>query len=124
MTRRAEIGASSVLGEMSGQVKQMVEQTQSQMSRTVGDVVQQLEREIEVAASSTAVMSGQATKIAVADVHRELQAQLDLNRVESQRRDADTRKQMVEIAANLATLTDQLNRFKPASVADVSGSRE
>ena len=31
---------------------------------------------------------------------------------------------MDEIAANLATLTDQLNRFKPASVADVSGSQE
>ena len=31
---------------------------------------------------------------------------------------------MDEIAANLATLTDQLNRFKPASVEDVSGSQE
>ena len=31
---------------------------------------------------------------------------------------------MDEIAANLATLTNQLNRFKPASVADVSGSHE
>ena len=31
---------------------------------------------------------------------------------------------MDEIAANLATLTNQLNRFKPASVADVSGSQE
>ena len=31
---------------------------------------------------------------------------------------------MDEIVANLATLTSQLNRFKPASVADVSGSQE
>ena len=31
---------------------------------------------------------------------------------------------MDEIAASLATLTDQLNRFKLASVADVSGSQE
>ena len=31
---------------------------------------------------------------------------------------------MDEIAANLATLTNQLNRFKPASVAEVSGSQE
>ena len=31
---------------------------------------------------------------------------------------------MDEIAANLATLTDQLNRFKPASVAEVSGSQK
>ena len=83
-----------------------------------------MEREIEVAASSAAATSGQTTKTAVADVRRELQAQLDLNRAESQCRDVDARKQMAGIAANLATLTDQLNRFKPASVADVSGSRE
>ena len=31
---------------------------------------------------------------------------------------------MTEIAASLATLTDQLNRFKPASVADISGSQK
>ena len=31
---------------------------------------------------------------------------------------------MDEIAANLATLTDQLNQFKLASVAEVSGSQE
>lgn len=30
---------------------------------------------------------------------------------------------MNEIAANLATLTEQLNRFKPASVSDVAGSQ-
>ena len=102
----------------------MVEQTHSQMLRIVGDAVQQLEREIEVAASSATATSGHATKTAVADVRRELQAQLELNRAESQRRDADAREQMAEIVANLATLMDQLNRFKPASVADVSGSRE
>ena len=31
---------------------------------------------------------------------------------------------MDEIAASLTTLTNQLNRFKPASVAEVSGSQE
>ena len=31
---------------------------------------------------------------------------------------------MDEIAVNLATLTDQLNQFKPASVAEVSGSQK
>ena len=31
---------------------------------------------------------------------------------------------MDEIAASLTTLTNQLNRFRPTSVADVSGSQE
>ena len=31
---------------------------------------------------------------------------------------------MAEIATNLATLTEQLNRFKPASVSDVAGGQE
>ena len=42
LTRRAEINTSSMLGEFSGQVKQVVEQSEAQMSRTVGSVVQQL----------------------------------------------------------------------------------
>ena len=54
----------------------------------------------------------------------DFQAQLEQTRAESQRRDADAKRQMDEIAANLATLTNQLNRFKPASVADVSGSQK
>ena len=60
----------------------------------------------------------------VAEVRRNFQAQLDQTRVESQRRDADAKQKMDEIAVNLATLTNQLNQFKPASVADVSGSQE
>ena len=62
--------------------------------------------------------------MAVADAHRKFLAQLDRTHAESQRRDADAKRQMDEIAANLATLTDQLNRFKPASVEDVLGSQE
>ena len=44
--------------------------------------------------------------------------------MESQWRDADAKRQMDEISTNLAMLTDQLNRFKPVSVEDVSGSQE
>ena len=60
----------------------------------------------------------------VADAHREFQAQIELTRVESQHRDAEARRQMAEIAANLATLTEQFNRFKPASAAEVAGGQE
>ena len=62
--------------------------------------------------------------MAVAEARRKFQAQLMQTHAQSQRRDVDTKRQMEEIAANLATLTDQLNRFKPASVDDVSASEQ
>ena len=62
--------------------------------------------------------------MAVGDARRGFQAQIELTRAELQCKDADVRKQMAEIAANLAALTNQLNKFKPASVADVLDSRE
>ena len=93
-------------------------------SRTVGSTVQQLEKEIEVAASNATATSEHATRMVIAEARRNFQAQLEHNRAESQHRDADTKKHMDEIAARLTTLTDQLNRFKPVRVADVSGSQE
>ena len=50
LTQRAEANTSSVLGEVTGEVKWVVEQTQAQTSHVVGSTVQQLEKEIEVAA--------------------------------------------------------------------------
>ena len=49
IAQRAEISTSSVFGKLSGQMRQAAEQTKSQMSRTVGAAVQQLEQEIQVA---------------------------------------------------------------------------
>ena len=72
--RRAEITKSSMLGEFTGQIKQVVEQREAQMSCAVGSVVQQLEKEIEVAASSVTATSEYATQMAVADVRRDFQA--------------------------------------------------
>ena len=122
LSQCAEINTSSVLGEVTGEVKRVVEQTQAQMSHAVGTAVQQLEKEIEVAASSAIATSERATQMAVAEACRNFQAQLDQTCAESQRRDAEANQKMDEIAVNLATLIDQLNRFKPASVADVLGS--
>ena len=93
-------------------------------SRAVGDAFQQLEQEIGVTASSATATSKQATQKAVADAHHDFQSQLDQTRVELQRKDADAKQQMDKIAADLATLTEQLNRFKPAKEADVKGSQE
>ena len=106
LSRRAGASVSSVRGEFTGQVRQVAEQSQAHTSRVVGDTVQQLEKEIEVAASSATATSEQATRIAVADARRDFQAQLEQTRAESQRRDVEARQKMNEIAVNLATLTE------------------
>ena len=70
----------------------MVEQSQAHTSHVVGDAIQQLEKEIEVAASSATATSAQAAKIAIVDVRHDFQAQLDQTHAESQRRDAEARQ--------------------------------
>ena len=57
MTRRADANTSSVLGEVMGEVKRVMEQTQAQTSHTIGSAFQQLEKEIEVAASGATATS-------------------------------------------------------------------
>ena len=83
LSQHAEVNTSSVLGEVAGEVKRVVEQTQAQTSHTVGSTVQQLEKEIEVAPSSVTVMSERATRMAVAEARHDFQAQLDQTRAES-----------------------------------------
>ena len=61
--------------------------------------------------------------MAMAEVRSEFQSQLDQIRAESLRRDAKARQKMNEIAVNLTTLIEQLNQFKPASVAEVTGTQ-
>ena len=114
LSQCAKINTSSVLGEVTGEVKRVVEQTQAQTSHAVGTAVQQLEKEIEVAVSSAAATSERTTRMAVAEARRYFQAQLDQTRAESQCKDAEAKQKMDEIAVNLPTLTDQLNQFKPA----------
>ena len=123
MSRRTEIASSSVVGEMTGRVKEAVERSQEEMSRAVGSSIQQLEQHIEVAATGATAASAEATKAAVERTRNELQAQMNANRAESQRRDADVRTKMAEISANLALLTEQLNKFGPARTVDVASGQ-
>ena len=67
LAQRAEISTSSALGEVTGEFWRVVEQTQAQTSHTVGTVVQQLEKEIEVAASGAPATSESVTRMAVAE---------------------------------------------------------
>ena len=77
-----------------------------QTSHAVGTAVQQLEIETEVVASRATAMSERATRMVMAEAHRDFQAQLDQTRAELPRRDAESKQKMDEIAVNLATLTD------------------
>ena len=65
----------------------------------------------------------QSTRVAVEDVRRESQAQLDQIRADLQWKEEETKRQVEQIAKGLETLTEQLNSFKPASVGQVQGSQ-
>ena len=80
-----------------------MEQSQAQTSHAVGSAVQQLEKEIEVAASSATATSERAMQMAMAKVRSEFQAQLDQTRAESLHRDEEAKQKMNEIAVNLST---------------------
>ena len=100
-----------------------MEHAQAQTSHTVGSAFQQLEKEIEVAASGATATSENVTRLAVAEARNDFKAQLDQTRAELQRREEGMKCQVEEVAQGLSNLTEQLNSFKPASVGQVQGSQ-
>ena len=68
--------------------------------------------------------SEQKTQVVVEDVHSSIQAQIEQIHADAQRRDEEAKRQVGNIAAELLTLTEQLNKFKPASVTEVSGGQQ
>ena len=64
------------------------------------------------------------THVVVEGVRRNVQTQVEQIRGDSQRRDKESKRQVEKIAANLATLTEQLNRFKPTSTVEVTGNQQ
>ena len=62
LTQSAEATTLSVLGEVTGEIKRGMEQTQAQTSHTVGSTFQQLEKEIEVAVSGATATSESITR--------------------------------------------------------------
>ena len=104
MTRRAEANTSRVLGDVTGEVKRVMEQTQAQTSHTVGSAVQRWAKEIEVAASGATVMAESVTRLAVAEAQNEFKAQFDQIRAESQRREAEMARQVDEVDKDSVTL--------------------
>ena len=83
LTHRAEASVSQVANVLSGQVQQVAVQTSFEMSRIAEKVTQQLESEINAAASSTPTTAEVNMCVAIEVMRRDIQSQLDQSREDS-----------------------------------------
>ena len=83
-----------------------------------------MEQEIVAAASSTAKTAEVKTHTAVEGVRRDIQAQIEQNRADALRREQEAQSRITKISQQLQTLTDQLNKFQPASEFAVGVTQE
>ena len=58
------------------------------------------------------------------EMRKEVQTQLEQNRVDWQRHNEETQQTVGKIAASLEELTKQLNAFKPASAASMGDAQK
>ena len=68
-----------------------------------------------VAATSTTTTAEVMMRTVVEGVRRDIQAQLDRNRADALLREQAAQHKVEEISRQLQNLTDQLNKFQPAS---------
>ena len=64
------------------------------------------------------------TRTAVEGVRRDIQAQIEQNRTDTLRREQEAQNKITEISQQLQNLTDQLNKFQPASEFAVGVTQE
>ena len=88
------------------------------------DVTQRLESEIVAAATSTAATAEVTMRTVVEGVRRDIQVQIEQNRADALWREQEAQHRVEEISKQLQTLTDQLNKFQPASEHAVGVSQE
>ena len=93
----------------------MVAHSDAQTLRVAEAVTQQLESEIQAAATSTAATAELNARTAVKGMQKDVQAQIEQNRADAQRRDEEARHKVGEIAMELVNITKKLNEFKPVS---------
>ena len=105
-------------------MQEVARHSEAQTSCVAEAVAQQLEKEIEAAATSTAATVEIQMHIAVEGMRRDVQAQIDQNRVDAQRRDEENQKTIQQIAAGLEELTKQLNDFRPVNVEHVGVAQQ
>ena len=85
-------------------------------SHTIGMVVQQLEQEIAVATTGTAMMAEIMTCIVVEGMRRDVEAQVAQTCEDALRKSEEIQCKVDQVSEELQKLTAQLNQFKSASV--------
>ena len=121
---QAKATTARVVSALYDCMRESVVDIEAKMSRIVGMMAQQLEREIEVVAISTTTMSKQKTRSAVDGLCAEIQTHLSQNRADFERRQEEMAQKIAKVSTDLELLTEQLNHFKPASGSDVGNVQE
>ena len=83
--KRADDSTSCVAGILMGRVEEVAMQTEAQTLHVAVQVMQQLEKELEAAATSAAAMAKITTDVAMEGVRRDVQAQVEQIRTDAQR---------------------------------------
>ena len=117
----ADASTAHAVEVLSGCVQEVVMHSEAQASRVAKMVTRQLEGEIQAVVASATMNANINVRTMVEGMRREVQAQIEQNRVKAQRRDEETQQMVNKIFAGLEQLTKQLNEFRPASEANVGG---
>ena len=115
----AKASTAHITGVLSKRVEEVAAHSEAQVSRVAEVVTQQLEKEIQAAVTSTAMTAKVQMCIVVEGMRRDVQAQIEQNRMDTQHRDKETQRSVQQIEAGLAQLNKQLNKFRPVSEKNV-----
>ena len=116
---QAATSTAHITDALSKRVGEVMAETEAKTSHVVGTVAQQLEKEIQAVALSTAATAETMTCTAVEGMRRDVQAQIEQNRADALRDSNAVQKKVDQVSEELQKLTAQLNQFKPGSVQAV-----
>ena len=119
LSAHANESTSHVVEVLTEQVQRTAAETEAKASQTVGTIVQQLEKEITAATTSTATTAELATRMIVEGVKRDVQAQIDQNRVDTLHKANEAQCKGEQVLNELKELTTHLNAFKHVSAQTV-----
>ena len=119
MAAAAEANAARTEERMMAEVKRVADYSDAQASRVAVDVTARLENKIEATVTHTVATAELTTRTVVADVRRDIQAQLDATHADALRRSEEVTAQVRELSVQLASLAEQLTKFNPASGTNV-----
>ena len=105
----ADASATCANEEIASRVRQVAEYSDAQASCIAAGVTQRLEKEIEVAATSTTMTAEVTMRTVMEGVRRDIQAQIEQNRADTLRREQEAQSRIV--ARNGGALI--FARFRP-----------